>query len=720
MPPVWHYIRRAPSKLRKLYFSERAEKLHIGSGPETFPGWVNIDNVRYPGVRVLDVTYGLPFKDVKFIYAEHFIEHLHYNDARYFLRECRRVLRDDGVLRLSTPNLDWVWRSHYRRDATPDMEIADGFGLNLAFRGWGHQFLYNFGTLAATLREAGFSDVVRQQYGESAHGPLRGIERHATNPDVEGVSHHSDRRGLGPRRRGAELASREQRSLSHRCCSEVTGHVSTRRRIRPYAIPDCYFHHSHSRSRGLGSRRARGHFGHTERRPRRRRHNSRHPRHWFLDVHHLQSRHCHPKCFFGGVPAASVILTSDTTLTVVTPPHPAGLVAVTVVQFDGSAGIANAFTFSGDVFAALEPILVPVFSPPVRGQFAPHFRTTVVASHKGFGPRVILYGLDTSCFLTTPVLGPEDARVIEPNGPVVDLPPDCATWPAKFFYVPIDQAKNVTLNARVRDVSRSDSSHGTEIPIVRVSEFRQDNIVLLNVPLEARFRNTLRIYSPDKGNVAVTIDGAEQVVSLQPRTRYVRAVVCDVHELPAAARSYDCLDPRSRHRSPADADHDTAVADAAHLGVHQRHEQHDAGDHDDLAGLEKARLPRRRAWLVSEMFVCKPAGDAAAWRPLQEADLDQIRFVQILDRAAIFGDRCASEFTPTGPPLKRSIIVTSSLRSISSSRTRRLPASAARHAQSPDRSCPDASPRRNRVRGGGGGSRFAECRASVADLDRRF
>ncbi|MGZ5494514.1 MAG: hypothetical protein ACXWHG_12990 [Thermoanaerobaculia bacterium] len=64
------------------------------------------------------------------------------------------MLRDDGVLRLSTPNLDWVWASHYRRVLTSDQEILGAFGLNRAFRGWGHRFLFNFGTLAATLRDA--------------------------------------------------------------------------------------------------------------------------------------------------------------------------------------------------------------------------------------------------------------------------------------------------------------------------------------------------------------------------------------------------------------------------------------------------------------------------------------------------------------------------------------------------------------------------------------
>ena len=165
-------------------------KLHLGCGPLALPGWVNIDNQRYPGVdKVLDLRKGLPYKDISFVFAEHFIEHLAYDDALKLMRESRRVLRDDGVLRLSTPNLDWVWVTHYRLDAPDDQQVAACFYLNRAFHGWGHQFLYNERTLTATLRDAGFANVRRVQYGESEHPELRGLERHEKSTDYGELSH---------------------------------------------------------------------------------------------------------------------------------------------------------------------------------------------------------------------------------------------------------------------------------------------------------------------------------------------------------------------------------------------------------------------------------------------------------------------------------------------------------------------------------------------------
>ena len=165
-------------------------KLHLGSGRQHLAGWVNIDHQPLPGVdRVLDVTLGLPFDQVEFIFAEHFIEHLNYVDGLVLLRECRRALRDDGVLRLSTPNLDWVWASHYALERSEAEKVKGCFDLNRAFRGYGHAFLYNEETLAATLRDAGFAAVVRCRYGESAHAALRGLERHEQSPDFGSLSH---------------------------------------------------------------------------------------------------------------------------------------------------------------------------------------------------------------------------------------------------------------------------------------------------------------------------------------------------------------------------------------------------------------------------------------------------------------------------------------------------------------------------------------------------
>ena len=166
-------------------------RLHIGCGQQSLPGWINIDNQGLPGVdQVLDVRRGLPFSGVATIYAEHFLEHLALDDGLAFLAECRRVLLADGVLRLSTPNLDWVMLTHYRGPAaSPDDAREDCFRINRAFHGWGHQFLYNATTLESVLAAAGFARADRCSYGRSERPELAGLERHETWEDTPDLPH---------------------------------------------------------------------------------------------------------------------------------------------------------------------------------------------------------------------------------------------------------------------------------------------------------------------------------------------------------------------------------------------------------------------------------------------------------------------------------------------------------------------------------------------------
>jgi predicted SAM-dependent methyltransferase len=165
-------------------------RVHVGSGPVSLSGWINVDIVPYSGVHVVcDVRDGLPFARVEAMFAEHFIEHLTLADGLRFLRESRRVLAPDGVLRLSTPNLDWVWLTHYKppTEMTADEELYGCLELNRAFHGWGHEFLYNRRTLRRALHSAGFAKVIERVYGESDLAALCSLERHERHRDLPGA-----------------------------------------------------------------------------------------------------------------------------------------------------------------------------------------------------------------------------------------------------------------------------------------------------------------------------------------------------------------------------------------------------------------------------------------------------------------------------------------------------------------------------------------------------
>lgn len=185
--------------------SEAPLRLHLGCGQSPIPGWLNVDVQALPGVdRVLDVRRGLPFSNVASIYAEHFLEHLDVADGLACLAECRRVLAPDGILRISTPNLDWVLATHYRYGQWPSEEdaISDCFQMNRAFHGWGHRFLYNRPALVAALSAAGFAEVSMHRYGESDVPELAQLERHEKSGDSAELPHVliAQASGRGPAR----------------------------------------------------------------------------------------------------------------------------------------------------------------------------------------------------------------------------------------------------------------------------------------------------------------------------------------------------------------------------------------------------------------------------------------------------------------------------------------------------------------------------------------
>jgi predicted SAM-dependent methyltransferase len=179
-------------------------RLHLGCGQAPIPGWINIDVQQLPGVdRVLDVRRGLPFESVAAIYGEHFLEHLELVEGLACLVECRRVLAPDGILRISTPNLDWVVASHYRYGCwgAEAEAVSDCFSMNRAFHGWGHRFLYNRQALAAAFRAAGFSTITMHRYGESDVPELTGLERHEKWDDTAELPHVLVAQASGSRER---------------------------------------------------------------------------------------------------------------------------------------------------------------------------------------------------------------------------------------------------------------------------------------------------------------------------------------------------------------------------------------------------------------------------------------------------------------------------------------------------------------------------------------
>lgn len=164
-------------------------RINLGSGHWKLDGWVNVDIDPDSRPDVLaDLALGLPFQSgcADFIHTEDFIDQLELEAAGDFLRECHRILRPGGVIRILTPDIQKLcemyvnhpqslkdlWREH--------VGVPLKFGtaaeiVNVGMRFAGHTFLYDAETFEHLARLCGF-EPRQVSYQESEHESLRGLD----------------------------------------------------------------------------------------------------------------------------------------------------------------------------------------------------------------------------------------------------------------------------------------------------------------------------------------------------------------------------------------------------------------------------------------------------------------------------------------------------------------------------------------------------------------
>lgn len=195
---AFNRVRHSKRERRKLVADYLARndpaKLNIGCGSNILSGWLNteFEELVPRGVLYLDATRPFPFADASFdlVFSEHMIEHVPLAGAANMLRECHRVLKSGGRIRIGTPRLEFMlellsnpteahetYADLHFQDFTEEPEVRTPARImNDYYRMWGHQFVYDEPTLRLLLERAGFVGVRSEAVGESADPRLRGIE----------------------------------------------------------------------------------------------------------------------------------------------------------------------------------------------------------------------------------------------------------------------------------------------------------------------------------------------------------------------------------------------------------------------------------------------------------------------------------------------------------------------------------------------------------------
>jgi len=210
-----------------------------------------------------------------------------------------------------------------------------------------------------------------------------------------------------------------------------------------------------------------------------------------------------PYALILGGTSVSATRVDEHTLTAVTPPHPAGTVNVVVFEYDIGISTDLKFTYTATTSDPFERVLLPIFTPPAKGAFGSEFHSELHVLNSFNSYDVTLFGVDY------PYSSADDPATYLRAGSDAILGRATANYsgnPGRFMLVRKGDFDQLGAHLRVFDVSRNAETFGTEIPIVREREFSASaRIAFPGVPIDPRFRTTLRIYALAPTTVRVTV-----------------------------------------------------------------------------------------------------------------------------------------------------------------------------------------------------------------------
>ena len=126
------------------------------------------------------------------------IEHIPYEKANNMLTECFRVLKINGKIRISTPDLNFLIGLYKKEKTSVQKEYIewatkcffkeapyhdDTFVINNFVRDWGHVFIYDEKTLRHSMENAGFSNIERFELNVSNTSHLQNLENEKRMPE---------------------------------------------------------------------------------------------------------------------------------------------------------------------------------------------------------------------------------------------------------------------------------------------------------------------------------------------------------------------------------------------------------------------------------------------------------------------------------------------------------------------------------------------------------
>lgn len=200
-----NFHKKRQYQLIQTYFAnnQALRKLQIGAQNNSVEDWLNVDILpKNNNVAYLDATQNFPFQNASFdyVFSEHMIEHIDFEEGKFMLQECFRVLKPQGKIRIATPDLanlaklihepeserSQKYIQHYiERFYDNQLPLDPTYLINKLFYSFHHKFIHSESSLRYLLNEAGFSNFKKVEVYQSEDENLRNLEQHGNEMGEE-------------------------------------------------------------------------------------------------------------------------------------------------------------------------------------------------------------------------------------------------------------------------------------------------------------------------------------------------------------------------------------------------------------------------------------------------------------------------------------------------------------------------------------------------------
>ena len=147
-------------------------KLNLGCGKRDFGSdWIHIDGAEYPHLDSQNIeSLDYRNKSVDLIYASHVIEYFDRREVISVLKEWKRVLRIDGVLRIAVPDFYQMAKLYLVDSYDLEKFLGPLYGKMVMLKKTiYHKTVYDFNDLKELLEEVGFRNIKKYDWRETDH-----------------------------------------------------------------------------------------------------------------------------------------------------------------------------------------------------------------------------------------------------------------------------------------------------------------------------------------------------------------------------------------------------------------------------------------------------------------------------------------------------------------------------------------------------------------------